>query len=98
MPLTSRFARQVARAKAALKTNLMLTTATTEGACEDISRQVIGVGRRVPAAELFARIDALSTADVRATANKFINDQVSIRNITLYESHSLHNALVFECA
>jgi mitochondrial-processing peptidase subunit beta len=71
--------RQVARAKVALQTNLMLTTATTEGACEDVSQQVIGVGRRVPAAELFARIDALSTADVRATANKFINDQVSIK-------------------
>ena len=26
-------------------------------------------------AELFARIDALSTADVKATANKFINDE-----------------------
>eukprot|EP00611_Tribonema_gayanum_P029917 TRINITY_DN8159_c0_g1_i1.p1 TRINITY_DN8159_c0_g1~~TRINITY_DN8159_c0_g1_i1.p1 ORF type:complete len:260 (+),score=100.33 TRINITY_DN8159_c0_g1_i1:89-781(+) len=66
---------EVARGKTALKTQLMLATAAPAGACDDITRQVLSVGRRVHAAELFARLDALSTGDVRDTVNEFVNDQ-----------------------
>jgi processing peptidase subunit beta len=31
--------------------------------------------RRMSAAEVFARIDALTTDDIRKTANKFFNDE-----------------------
>merc|ERR1711918_164582 len=43
--------------------------------CEDIGRQMLTYGRRMSNAEIFARIDAITTADVKATANKFINDE-----------------------
>ena len=42
---------------------------------EDIGRHMLTYGRRISNAEMFARIDAISTADVKATANRFINDE-----------------------
>ena len=42
---------------------------------EDIGRQMLTYGRRISNAEMFARIDAISTADVKATANRLINDE-----------------------
>ncbi len=43
--------------------------------CEDIGRQMLTYGRRMSSAEIFARIDAITTADVRTTANKIFNDE-----------------------
>jgi processing peptidase subunit beta len=36
--------------------------------CEDIGRQVLTYGRRMPPEEVFARVDAVTLADVRITA------------------------------
>jgi mitochondrial-processing peptidase subunit beta len=36
-------------------------------------------GRRVPKAEMFARIDAVDAATIRAVADRFIYDQVCVR-------------------
>ena len=40
------------------------------GVAEDIGRQMLTYGRRMTAAETFARIDAITTEDVKITANK----------------------------
>ena len=40
------------------------------GVAEDIGRQMLTYGRRMTAAETFARIDAITTQDVKITANK----------------------------
>eukprot|EP01036_Dinobryon_divergens_P033533 gene33533-43335_t len=45
------------------------------GVAEDIGRQMLTYGRRMTAAETFARIDAITTQDVKITANKVINDE-----------------------
>ena len=37
---------------------------------EDIGRQMLTYGRRMSAAETFARIDALTVNDIRITANR----------------------------
>ena len=42
---------------------------------EDIGRQMLTYGRRMSNAEMFARIDAITTSDLKATASKFINDE-----------------------
>ena len=66
---------EVVRAKTQLKANMMMQLDSFSQTCEDIGRQMLTYGRRMPNAELFARIDAITTADVKATANKFINDE-----------------------
>ena len=46
------------------------------GIAEDIGRQMLAYGRRVPKAEMFARIDAVDADTIRAVADRFIYDQV----------------------
>ena len=45
------------------------------GIAEDIGRNLLVYGRRLPKAELFARIDAVDADTVKAVANRFILDQ-----------------------
>ena len=44
--------------------------------------------RAVSLAETFARIDAVSAADIRETAFKFINDQVRLRTTPQTSAHA----------
>ena len=66
---------EVERAKTQLKANMLMQLDSFSNTCEDIGRQMLTYGRRVSSAELFARIDAITTQDVKTTANKFINDE-----------------------
>lgn len=45
------------------------------GMAEDIGRNLLVYGRRIPRAELFARIDAVDAETVKAVAYRFFNDQ-----------------------
>jgi processing peptidase subunit beta len=51
---------EVTRAKNLLKTNMLLQLDGTTAICEDIGRQMLCYGRRVPQHELEARIDVSS--------------------------------------
>lgn len=42
---------------------------------EDIGRQLLVYGRRIPKAEMFARIDAVDAGTIKAVADRFIYDQ-----------------------
>lgn len=42
---------------------------------EDIGRQLLVYGRRIPKAELFARIDAVDADTIQQVADRFIYDQ-----------------------
>lgn len=66
---------EVERAKTQLKANMLMQLDSYSQTAEDIGRQILTYGRRMSNAELFSRIDALTTADVKATANRFINDE-----------------------
>jgi len=66
---------EVDRAKVQLKANLLMMLDGSTGICEDIGRQMLTYNRRIPVAELFARIDAVDVDAVRAAANEIINDQ-----------------------
>eukprot|EP00602_Paraphysomonas_sp_CaronLab_P001412 CAMPEP_0185027918 /NCGR_PEP_ID=MMETSP1103-20130426/13239_1 /TAXON_ID=36769 /ORGANISM="Paraphysomonas bandaiensis, Strain Caron Lab Isolate" /LENGTH=460 /DNA_ID=CAMNT_0027562109 /DNA_START=9 /DNA_END=1388 /DNA_ORIENTATION=+ len=66
---------EVVRAKNQLKANVLMQMDNFSSVCEDIGRQLLTYGRRMSTAETSARIDAITTDDVRVTANKFFNDE-----------------------
>jgi hypothetical protein len=49
--------------------------ATAAEVAESVGRDLLVYGRRMPKAELFARIDAVDADTVRAVADRFIYDQ-----------------------
>ncbi|KAI3696331.1 hypothetical protein L1987_79344 [Smallanthus sonchifolius] len=65
----------VIRAQNQLKSSLLLHIDGTSPTAEDIGRQLITYGRRIPFTELFARIDAVNAATIKRVANRFVFDQ-----------------------
>ncbi|KAL2897385.1 putative mitochondrial-processing peptidase subunit beta mitochondrial [Bienertia sinuspersici] len=65
----------VTRACNQLKSSLLLHIDGTSPVAEDIGRQLLTYGRRIPFAELFARIDAVDASTVKRVANRFIYDR-----------------------
>lgn len=65
----------VQRAKNQLKASILFAADGTTGAAEDLGRSLLVYGRRVSRAELFARIDAVDAAAIRAVAQRFVVDQ-----------------------
>lgn len=66
---------EVTRAKNQLKTTLAMQLDGTSAVCEDIGRQVLTYGRRLPMEELFARIDAVDASSINKCASTYIDDQ-----------------------
>jgi processing peptidase subunit beta len=66
---------EVERAKVNLKATMLMALDGHSNVAEDIGRQLLTYGRRMTPAEIFSRIEAVTTADIKATAAKFINDQ-----------------------
>jgi processing peptidase subunit beta len=66
---------EVERAKKQLKVDLFSRLDSTTENCEDIGRQVLYYGRRVPLAELDARIDAVSAKTIRDVCMKYVYDK-----------------------
>ncbi|KAH7532711.1 probable mitochondrial-processing peptidase subunit beta, mitochondrial isoform X1 [Ziziphus jujuba] len=65
----------VIRARNQLKSSLLLHIDGTSPIAEDIGRQLLTYGRRIPFAELFARIDAVDASTIKRVANRFIYDR-----------------------
>ncbi|XP_057956573.1 probable mitochondrial-processing peptidase subunit beta, mitochondrial [Malania oleifera] len=65
----------VTRACNQLKSSLMLHIDGTSPVAEDIGRQLLTYGRRIPFAELFARIDAVDASAIKRVAYRFIHDK-----------------------
>jgi len=66
---------EVERAKLNLKATMLMGLDGHSNVAEDIGRQLLTYGRRMTPAEIFSRIDSVTTSDIKATAAKFINDQ-----------------------
>ena len=68
-------AEQLLRAKQQLKAALLLHLESGHStSAEEIGRQLLCYGRRVPRAEMFARIDAVTPEAVKAVGRRFITD------------------------
>jgi processing peptidase subunit beta len=65
---------EIERAKNVVKASLLLSLDGTAQVSEEIGRQLIAIGRRVPPAETWARVDAISVADVQRVAKHFLAD------------------------
>lgn len=66
---------EVNRAKNLLKTNMLLQLDGSTPICEDIGRQMLCYGRRIPLPELEARIDAVNAKTLRQVCTKYIWDR-----------------------
>ena len=66
---------EVEYAKVALKAKLVAELGTNSGVAGDLAGSLSNYGRAVSLAETFARVDAVTAADIRETATKFINDE-----------------------
>jgi len=69
---------EVNRAKDALLTNLLLQVNTTTGTCEDIGRQILAYGRRIPVTELQRRIEMIDAKQVQQVCTKYIYDKCPV--------------------
>jgi len=69
---------EVTRAKNLLKTNMLLQLDGTTAICEDIGRQMLCYGRRVPQHELEARIDAVDANEVKRVCYEYIYDRCPV--------------------
>ena len=67
----------VERAKNIVKATQLLGLDGTSPTAEEIGRQLISIGRRIPPAEMWARVDAITPADVRRVATEFCTDCAS---------------------
>lgn len=65
----------VARAKNQLKASMLFAGDGTTGVAEELGRNLLVYGRRIPRAEFFARIDAVDADTIKAVASRFILDQ-----------------------
>eukprot|EP00550_Attheya_septentrionalis_P000357 CAMPEP_0198291266 /NCGR_PEP_ID=MMETSP1449-20131203/8851_1 /TAXON_ID=420275 /ORGANISM="Attheya septentrionalis, Strain CCMP2084" /LENGTH=475 /DNA_ID=CAMNT_0043989883 /DNA_START=12 /DNA_END=1439 /DNA_ORIENTATION=+ len=66
---------ELERAKTNLKATMLMGLDGNANVAEDIGRQLLTYGRRMTPAEIFSRIEAVNSDDIKATAGKFINDQ-----------------------
>jgi len=66
---------EVERAKNLLRTNMLLMLDGSTPICEDVGRQMLCYGRRLPLPELEARIDAVNAQVVRDVCMKYIYDK-----------------------
>ena len=73
---------EVDRAKNLLKTNMLLQLDGTTPVCEDIGRQMLCYGRRIPQHELEARIDVSTITSVLKNMSNII---------VWYNSNQFHN-------
>lgn len=62
-------------AKTALKTNMLMQLDGPTGVAEEIGRQMLVYGRRIPMSEWFARIDAVDVEAVKRVSNKYLFDR-----------------------
>lgn len=62
-------------AKKALKTTLLAQLDSTTAIAEEIGRQMLVYGRRIPMTEWFARIDAVDEDAIKRVANKYLYDR-----------------------
>jgi predicted Zn-dependent peptidase len=66
---------EVTRARNLLKSQLLVQLDGSTPVCEDIGRQMLTYGRRIPLSELDMRLDQIDAKVIRDVATRYIYDQ-----------------------
>lgn len=66
---------EIERAKAQLKTSLLLELTTSDGIAADIGKQIVSTGRRQSPQEIERAIDAITEKDIKTWAHKYLWDK-----------------------
>jgi len=74
---------EIARAKRSLKTNLMLQMDGYQPICEEIGRQMLCYGRRIPLEEMNKRIDMLTPKQIRDVITHYALDSNQIKPVVV---------------
>ncbi|MCE0745370.1 insulinase family protein [Acetobacter sicerae] len=72
---------ELSRARAQLKSSLLMSLESTGSRCEQIARQLQIFGRLIPIAETVAKIDAVTPADICRVAAKIFSGQPTLASI-----------------
>jgi predicted Zn-dependent peptidase len=72
---------ELARAKAQMKVSMLTALESSSARAEQISRQLAVFGRVIPRHEIVARIDALTTAEVRAAGRRLLRSVPTVAAI-----------------
>ena len=67
---------ELVRAKAQAKAGLLMSLEHCAGVCEEVARQLLTFGRRIPREEILARIDAVTIDDIQRLARRLFHDPV----------------------
>jgi processing peptidase subunit beta len=62
------------RARNKLKAALLMALDSTHAVCEEMGRQLLGLGRRMSTAEIFMRIDMVNAKEVKRVALEYVYD------------------------
>lgn len=65
-------AEELARAKRQLEASLLMSLESCSAVCEDMARQILFFGRRIPVAELIARIRAIEASEIVQVARHIL--------------------------
>lgn len=65
-------AEELRRARRQLRASLLMSLESCGAVCEDMARQILFFGRRLPLAELLARIEAVERVDVERAARRLL--------------------------
>jgi predicted Zn-dependent peptidase len=66
-------AAEIARAKAQLKVSLLMALESSSARADQMARHLLAYGRLIPAAEIVAKVDAISAADVARAARRILS-------------------------
>jgi predicted Zn-dependent peptidase len=72
---------EIGRAKAQLKVSLLMAMESSSARADQMARHLLAYGRIIPAAEIIARVDAITTADVRAVGARMLATEPTLSAI-----------------
>jgi predicted Zn-dependent peptidase len=72
---------EVVRAKAQLKVSLLMAMESSSARADQMARHLLSYGRMIPSAEIIARVDAISTAEVRAMGRHLLSSRPTLTAI-----------------
>jgi predicted Zn-dependent peptidase len=72
---------EVARARAQLKVSLLTAMESSGARADQMARHLLAYGRLIPAAEIIARVDAITVADVRAIGRRILSSPPTLTSI-----------------